>query len=84
MLVEGGIGLPGERAGIVRPVAKWGDIGFANVLFGHGITVTPLQVVAGVSAIAAGGVYHTPRIVSRVVQPDGRWTRHRSPPRSVA
>ncbi len=66
-----GIGLPGERAGIVRPVAKWGDIGFANVSFGHGITVTPLQVVAGVSAIAAGGVYHTPRIVSRVVQPDG-------------
>jgi membrane peptidoglycan carboxypeptidase len=33
--------------------------------------VTPLQVVAGVSAIAAGGVYHSPRIVARVVQPDG-------------
>jgi cell division protein FtsI (penicillin-binding protein 3) len=66
-----GIGLPGERAGIVRPVAKWGDIGFANVAFGHGIAVTPLQVIAGVSAIAAGGVYRSPRIVSRVVEPDG-------------
>jgi cell division protein FtsI (penicillin-binding protein 3) len=66
-----GIGLPGERAGIVRPVDKWGDIGFANVSFGHGITVTPLQIVTGVSAIAAGGVYHAPRIVARVVQPDG-------------
>ena len=32
-----GIGLPGERAGIVRPVEKWGDIGFANVSFGQGI-----------------------------------------------
>jgi cell division protein FtsI (penicillin-binding protein 3) len=66
-----GVGLPGERAGVVRPVEKWGDIGFANVSFGQGLTVTPLQMVAGVSAIAAGGVYHAPRIVSRIVQPDG-------------
>ena len=66
-----GVGLPGERAGVIRPVDKWGDIGFANVAFGQGLTVTPLQMVTGVSAIAAGGVYHAPRIVSRVVQPDG-------------
>jgi cell division protein FtsI (penicillin-binding protein 3) len=66
-----GIGLPGERAGIVRPVAKWGDIGFANVAFGQGLTVTPLQMLAGVSAIAGGGVWRQPRIVARIVQPDG-------------
>jgi cell division protein FtsI (penicillin-binding protein 3) len=66
-----GVGLPGERAGVIRPVDKWGDIGFANVAFGQGLTVTALQMVTGVSAIAAGGVYHAPRIVSRVVQPDG-------------
>ena len=66
-----GVGLPGERAGIIRSVDKWGDIGFANVSFGQGLTVTPLQMVTGVSAIAAGGVYHAPRVVSRVVQPDG-------------
>jgi len=33
--------------------------------------VTPLQIVAGVAAIAAGGVYHQPRIVARIVSPDG-------------
>ena len=66
-----GVGLPGERSGTIRPVDKWGDIGFANVSFGQGLTVTPLQMVTGVSAIAAGGVYHAPRVVSRVVQPDG-------------
>jgi cell division protein FtsI (penicillin-binding protein 3) len=66
-----GIVLPGERAGIVRPVAKWGDIGFANVAFGQGLTVTPLQMLAGVSAIAGGGVYRQPRIVARIVQADG-------------
>jgi cell division protein FtsI (penicillin-binding protein 3) len=66
-----GVGLPGERSGVIRSVDKWGDIGFANVSFGQGLTVTPLQMVTGVSAIAAGGVYHAPRVVSRVVQPDG-------------
>ena len=66
-----GVGLPGERSGVIRPVDKWGDIGFANVSFGQGLTVTPLQMLTGVSAIAAGGVYHAPRVVSRVVQPDG-------------
>jgi cell division protein FtsI (penicillin-binding protein 3) len=66
-----GVGLPGERAGVIRSVDKWGDIGFANVSFGQGLTVTPLQMVAGVSAIASGGVYHQPRVVARVVQPDG-------------
>src|SRR6185369_15888355 len=66
-----GIGLPGERAGVVRPVEKWGDIGFANVSFGQGLTVTPLQMVTGVSAIAGGGIYRQPRIVARVVQADG-------------
>jgi cell division protein FtsI (penicillin-binding protein 3) len=65
------IGLPGERTGVVRPVEKWGDIGFANISFGHGIAVTAAQVIAGVSAIAAGGVYHQPRIVSRVVSSEG-------------
>ncbi|HVV17487.1 MAG TPA: penicillin-binding transpeptidase domain-containing protein [Polyangia bacterium] len=66
-----GIGLPGERSGVVRPVEKWGDIGFANISFGQGIAVTPLQMIAGVSAIAGGGIYRQPRIVARVVAPDG-------------
>jgi len=64
-------GLPGERNGLLRPVAKWGDIGFANVSFGQGLTVTPLQIVTGMAAIASGGMYHPPRIVTQVVRPDG-------------
>ena len=66
-----GIGLPGERAGVLRPVDKWGEIGFANLSFGQGITATPLQIASGMAAIAAGGVYHPPRIVARVVHADG-------------
>ncbi|HZL19751.1 MAG TPA: penicillin-binding transpeptidase domain-containing protein [Polyangia bacterium] len=66
-----GIGLPGERAGLVRPVEKWGDIGLANIAFGQGISVTALQMIAGVSAIAGGGIYRQPRIIARAVASDG-------------
>jgi len=66
-----GLGLPGERSGMLRPVEKWGDIGFANVSFGQGVTATPLQIVSGLASIASGGVYHPPRVVGRVVRPDG-------------
>jgi cell division protein FtsI (penicillin-binding protein 3) len=65
------VGLPGERAGMVRPIERWGDIGFANVSFGQGMTATPLQISAAMSAIANGGIYHRPRVVARVVHPDG-------------
>ena len=76
-----GIGLPGERAGVLRSVDKWGDIGFANLSFGQGITVTPLQIASGMAAIAAGGIYHPPPdrraggTRRRIVRADGRATR---------
>ncbi|HEY4185827.1 MAG TPA: penicillin-binding transpeptidase domain-containing protein [Polyangia bacterium] len=66
-----GLGLPGERSGMLRAVEKWGDIGFANVSFGQGITATPLQIASGMAAIAAGGIYHPPRVVARVLRADG-------------
>ena len=66
-----GLGLSGEQAGLIRPIDKWGDIGFANVSFGQGMTATPLQIASALSAIASGGVYHPPRVVARVTRADG-------------
>jgi cell division protein FtsI (penicillin-binding protein 3) len=67
-----GVGLPWESAGTLHPVRRWGDIEFATHAFGHGMTVTPLQLVTGFAAVASGGVYHPPRLALKVVQPDGR------------
>jgi cell division protein FtsI (penicillin-binding protein 3) len=67
-----GVGLPGERAGTLHPTSRWGEIGFATHAFGQGLTVTPLQLAAGFSAIASGGVYRPPRLALRVRKPDGR------------
>ena len=67
-----GIGLPGERYGVVRPVDRWGDIGLATVAFGQGLTATPLQITAGFAAVASGGMYRPPRLALRVVDREGR------------
>jgi cell division protein FtsI (penicillin-binding protein 3) len=65
------LGLPGERTGVVRPLDRWGEIGFANVSFGQGMTATPMQIVHAMSAIANGGILVPPRIVARIRHVDG-------------
>ncbi len=65
------IELPGEQAGRVRDGARWREIELATIAFGYGVTVTPLQIAAGIAAIGNGGVYRRPRIVERVVDAAG-------------
>ncbi len=66
-----GIEMPGEQVGMLREPAKWRDIDLAHMAFGYGLTVTPLQIAAALSAIGNHGVYHAPRIVDEVVDRDG-------------
>jgi cell division protein FtsI (penicillin-binding protein 3) len=68
---QSGIGLPGERRGTLHHVKRWGEIQFATHAYGHGITATPLQLVAAFAAVASGGVYHPPRLALRTIAPDG-------------
>ena len=42
---------------------KWADITSANVAFGYGISITPLHLIAGVSALVNGGYYRVPTFV---------------------
>lgn len=66
-----GIELPGEQMGRLRNGADWRDIELATIAFGMGLTVTPLQIAAGLAAIGNNGVYHAPRIIDRITDPDG-------------
>ena len=38
------IDLPGESAGLLMPVERWGPIAKAYIAFGQGISVTPLRL----------------------------------------
>jgi len=65
-----GIDLPGESAGLLLPAKIWKPIDQATTGFGQGaISITPLQLVAGVSAVANNGIWTQPHLIRRVYDP---------------
>lgn len=67
-----GIDLPAEATGSIPKTAKEiTPIRLATMSYGHGIAVTPIQLINSVSAIANGGQLKVPRIVDRVEDNDG-------------
>lgn len=64
-----------EAAGKVQPLERWADITFANVSFGQGIAVTPMQMVRAFAAIGNGGVLMRPQIVKKLLDSDGNEVR---------
>lgn len=63
-----GIDLPGEATGDIGNLYQGRDINFQTASFGQGITVTPLQLAVGYSAIANGGKLLRPYLVERIVR----------------
>ena len=45
--------------------SQWREINSMTISFGHGLAVSPLHLVAGVSAIVNGGIYRTPTLIRR-------------------
>ncbi len=59
-----GIDLPGEEGGIVPHVDEYSGSSIGNLPIGQGLSVTPIQMAYGYSAIANGGVAHTPHVIA--------------------
>lgn len=57
-----------EVGGPLYP-ARWSDISTMTIAYGHGIAVSPLQLVTGVSALVNGGVMRQPTLI-KVTDPD--------------
>jgi len=74
-----GIDLPGESAGILHPLERWGPLTKAYVAFGQGVSVTPLQLAAAVAAVANGGSLLQPYVVDAVRRGDAVERRHLQP-----
>ena len=66
-----GLGLPGEVSGAMRTAANIKPIELATTSFGQGVTASPVQLAAGVAAIANGGVRMSPRLVDAVLDRHG-------------
>ncbi|HWK25731.1 MAG TPA: penicillin-binding protein 2 [Solirubrobacter sp.] len=61
-----GVDLPGEQQGQVLPLAKYSGSTMGNLPIGQGISVTPMQMMAGYAAIANGGILRAPHVVASV------------------
>ena len=58
-----GIELPGENHGLLRPLENWSANSIGSLAMGQEVSVTPIQIVSAISAIANGGTLYRPHIL---------------------
>lgn len=63
------IGFPGEISGRVPPRKAWQPITLANIGFGHGVLVTPIQMIRSYAAFLNGGWLVQPTILKGTTPP---------------
>jgi len=68
---ETGIEPAGESRGILSSPDRWSQMRVANLGFGQGIGVTPVQLLSAYCAVANGGWQVKPRLVHAVSNPLG-------------
>ena len=66
-----GVELPGETAGLVRPLSRWQASSIGSIAMGQEVGVTPLQMAAAFGTVANGGVRVAPHLVREIKSPTG-------------
>jgi cell division protein FtsI (penicillin-binding protein 3) len=61
-----GIQFPNEEQGIVPKLSEYSGSTMGNMPMGQGLAVTPMQMVAGYTAIADGGILRPPQLIKRI------------------
>jgi cell division protein FtsI (penicillin-binding protein 3) len=74
-----GVDLPGESAGLLRPISQWSALSLPSMSFGQEIGVTGLQMTMAAAAVANGGYLMKPIAVKRVEDENGRVLREDKP-----
>lgn len=64
-----GIDLQGEGKGILFNIDRVGPVEQATTAFGQGVSVTPIQQVAALSAAINGGTLYTPYVAKELIDP---------------
>jgi cell division protein FtsI (penicillin-binding protein 3) len=68
-----------ETSGELTPYRSWAPIHAGTIAFGQGISVSALQLVTAVAAIANHGLLMTPRLVETITDAKGRVIRNMAP-----
>jgi stage V sporulation protein D (sporulation-specific penicillin-binding protein) len=85
LLERTGIDLPGEGRGQAILFPRMTELDLSIQGFGQTLTVTPLQLIRAVAAVANGGYLMTPHVVSHQTDDDGNmvWRHDTTPVRQV-
>ncbi|HEX7058452.1 MAG TPA: penicillin-binding protein 2 [Solirubrobacterales bacterium] len=72
-----GVQFPAEERGIVPGLSDYSGSTMGNLPIGQGLSVTPMQMMAGYAAIADGGILRRPQLIQKVdgepvTEPPGR------------
>ncbi len=67
-----GIDLNGESAGLLRSHQNWTRVDLTRIAFGQGISITPIQLITALSALANDGVLMKPYVIKGVVDRKGQ------------
>jgi cell division protein FtsI (penicillin-binding protein 3) len=60
------IELPGENRGLLRPIENWSANSIGSLAMGQEVSVTPIQIVSAISAVANGGTLYRPHVVKEI------------------
>jgi cell division protein FtsI (penicillin-binding protein 3) len=74
-----GVELPGETAGLIRPVSRWQPGSIGSVPIGQEVGVTPVQMAAAYGAVANDGVRVAPHLVREVRDAQGQVVEQSKP-----
>jgi cell division protein FtsI (penicillin-binding protein 3) len=66
-----GIDCPGETGGSLRNYKRWTQIDTGAISFGHGISVSAIQLISAASAIANNGILMKPYLVQAITDYNG-------------
>ncbi|MBT9172344.1 MAG: Stage V sporulation protein D [Syntrophomonadaceae bacterium] len=74
-----GIDAPGEGRGLLFTPQQFGPVEAATTTFGQGVSVTPIQQVAAIAAIANGGYLMRPYLVREIRTREGKVLSRKEP-----
>jgi cell division protein FtsI (penicillin-binding protein 3) len=77
---KSGVNLPGESEGILKNGKDWTKANHATIAFGQGVSVTAMQMVRAVGAIANAGKMCQPSVVTGTTDAAGDETKIPSTP----
>ncbi len=65
------VGSPGETAGNLIPYRRWSKIDASAISFGQGISVSAVQLISAISAIANDGMMMKPMLIKNIISSTG-------------